>query len=464
MSTNFIVEGHAENVLKRMWDQCENKQLYDVVLIGNTDEIEIPAHRSVLCTSSNYFESMFTAPFYESTANEVKMSSMDSVTLKSLVEFCYKGSVKITKDTVEELLVAANFLLLGAVVDACGNFMAEQLHLTNCLKFMFFAERYHCQSLLKKAQDFCCKSFLNLCKTSEFLDLSAGELFQLLSSDCLGFPGEEDFFQSLMAWIEHKPFEREQHKDDLIKFVRMPLMKLTFLVDQVKPCCTSTSCLQLYNDATEWHSSPESKTPNVRKPIKPRRCNPLILAIKKGGDKMFLTYHCPKRLNWMTWLKSLEYSIGFGVALMDENLFIVGGMNRTKGFVNTTICINLKTMNLQEISPMNESRNSLGTAVLQGFLFAVGGKSELGDSCSAEKWDPKTNTWTVVAPMKHKRSYFGIAVLNDKMYVVGGYSSYWLSSAECYDPHKNIWKSIAPARMRELLEVRNLQKLICSFI
>ena len=41
------------------------------------------------------------------------------------------------------------------------------------------------------------------------------------------------------------------------------------------------------------------------------------------------------------------------------------------------------------------------------------------DCC--ERYDPSTDSWTVLASMKFSRDAVGVSVLGDKVYAVGGY-------------------------------------------
>jgi kelch-like protein 1/4/5 len=52
---------------------------------------------------------------------------------------------------------------------------------------------------------------------------------------------------------------------------------------------------------------------------------------------------------------------------------------------------------------MSTPRSTVGVAVLDGKLYAVGGRD--GSSClnSVECYDPHTNRWTLVSPMLKRR-------------------------------------------------------------
>jgi hypothetical protein len=68
--------------------------------------------------------------------------------------------------------------------------------------------------------------------------------------------------------------------------------------------------------------------------------------------------------------------------------------------------------------------------------FAVGGDNGVESLKSVERYDTEFNMWTLVAPLNEKRKGVGTASLNGKLYAVGGWnaSSGYLNSVERYDP------------------------------
>lgn len=60
------------------------------------------------------------------------------------------------------------------------------------------------------------------------------------------------------------------------------------------------------------------------------------------------------------------------------------------------------------------------------------------------RYDPKTDTWTMVAPMSVPRDAVGVCVLGDRLIAVGGYDGQqYLTLVEAYDPHLNEWESVS---------------------
>ena len=102
-------------------------------------------------------------------------------------------------------------------------------------------------------------------------------------------------------------------------------------------------------------------------------------------------------------------------------------------------------------APMNQARNNLGVAVVNGKIFAIGGlnhsQSFLGTN---EMYDPETDNWVSKTPMPTPRSQFAISVYQNKIYVTGGLlkepfvDRVRVSDAnEVYDPSTDTWEAKA---------------------
>jgi hypothetical protein len=54
-------------------------------------------------------------------------------------------------------------------------------------------------------------------------------------------------------------------------------------------------------------------------------------------------------------------------------------------------------------------RKHLGCAVFKNYIYAVGGRDDISELNSAERYNPSTNQWQPVVSMKSKRSGVGLA-------------------------------------------------------
>lgn len=82
------------------------------------------------------------------------------------------GTIELREETVETLLATACLLQLTSVIIACCNFLAKQLHPSNCLGFALFAEQQSCNTLLKLASAYTYHHFMQVIFVLFFMQLT----------------------------------------------------------------------------------------------------------------------------------------------------------------------------------------------------------------------------------------------------------------------------------------------------
>jgi N-acetylneuraminic acid mutarotase len=100
---------------------------------------------------------------------------------------------------------------------------------------------------------------------------------------------------------------------------------------------------------------------------------------------------------------------------------------------------------------MNVARSSLGAAVLNGEIYAIGGvidpPSYVTCTGANEKYDPISNQWTTKTAMPTARASFATAVVNGKIYCIGGTTglkdgqTIVSGITEVYDPKTDSWET-----------------------
>lgn len=59
------------------------------------------------------------------------------------------------------------------------------------------------------------------------------------------------------------------------------------------------------------------------------------------------------------------------------------------------------------------------------------------------RYDPKTDSWSMIASMSIRRDSVGVGILGDTLFAIGGYDGHnYLSLVEMYDPVCNKWKRV----------------------
>ena len=106
------------------------------------------------------------------------------------------------------------------------------------------------------------------------------------------------------------------------------------------------------------------------------------------------------------------------------------------------------------IASMEARRSTLGVAVMNDHIYAVGGFDGSCGLNTAEVLDMTvsgTHEWRTIASMSTRRSSVGVGVLAGLIYAVGGYdgnSRQCLASVEVYNPEQDIWSPVGDMSAR----------------
>ena len=136
------------------------------------------------------------------------------------------------------------------------------------------------------------------------------------------------------------------------------------------------------------------------------------------------------------------------VAVLNGKMYLAGGLGDD--------CLSLKTVysfdptngQWTAETPMLVGRHSFGLAVLDGKMYAVGGKECDGGEVlrSVECFNPLTVQWSQVTSMCGRRWEHEAVGMNGKLFVLGGSGggrASILASVECYDPLTEAWSDLA---------------------
>ena len=147
---------------------------------------------------------------------------------------------------------------------------------------------------------------------------------------------------------------------------------------------------------------------------------------------------------------------GFGVASVDNQIFLMGGMNDSESCMSQMISIAVPGDDLSTISenlewetlaPMETARSLFACAVHSKYIYVIGGvDSNKATTDTAERYNTKTKKWTRLPNMPGKRFGCAAGVVGNKIYVVGGedMNDNELSSTYIFDINTGQWESSNP--------------------
>lgn len=139
--------------------------------------------------------------------------------MQLIIEFAYTGSVAVTEENVQELLLAADQLNVLDVVRSCCDFLAGLLNAENCVGVFQFTDVCFSRELRDRALSYIAGRFEEVVLSEEFLQLSACQLAIILGRDDLNVREESAAFEAVLRWIAHRPQEREGNMARLLSKV-----------------------------------------------------------------------------------------------------------------------------------------------------------------------------------------------------------------------------------------------------
>ncbi|XP_078671615.1 kelch repeat and BTB domain-containing protein 13-like [Branchiostoma floridae x Branchiostoma belcheri] len=210
-------------------------------------------------------------------------------------------------------------------------------------------------------------------------------------------------------------------------------------------------------------------TKDQRERVRQRRYRhkPVVAAVNahyvhypEPGLRQFHSYD-DKTDAWsrFTHLPSTAGRRGFGVAVLDNYLFVVGGHAKPRDYPrqfystgsklgalqNQTMCYNTLTDTWSSTAPIQQARAYFGLVPCGDFLYAVAGFQYDDPIRSVERYDPRDNSWDFARDVPEGRTCYepAVACMGDvyvNCEIKSDSDTFWLHR---YSPASNTWTAIS---------------------
>lgn len=195
-----------ECVLAKAWGELYSSGTNcDVTFIVGQDQREIRAHRLVLATHSETFRALLYNGMEETSQPRIKLPEHAPVIFEQLVRFLYTGQVKVSRESVKELIILADYYATDLLKESCGEWIGKNLlDRTTVCEYVVFATVHNVHSLCKMCYRFMLGNAKDIFFLSEFRSTIPLEILEkLVVSDELNLT-EIELFRALVLWGEHK--------------------------------------------------------------------------------------------------------------------------------------------------------------------------------------------------------------------------------------------------------------------
>ncbi|XP_069181358.1 gigaxonin isoform X2 [Procambarus clarkii] len=393
---------HASRVLKELSTFRHFAALCDGTVKLSDGTVKVS--KALLASGCPYFKVLFE--FEEESQGGLHRTTEPRLdiackTFELILDFIYTGRVILDNDNIQDILQASDLLLMTDLKELCIRFLMARIDVDNCLGILQFAQQFSCPRLVRFAQDFICQHFKHrqIVRTDEFRNLSEERLKDLLSQDGLTVKSEVDILTALVVWLNSNLAETP----DVESLVTSCLRESSDLKYDPK---FQRALQDIRAGNPPWDSPGASRVLDALK--KTRR----IRSIRERGMKTVLAC-CDGNTN---------------IYLVD----ILGSGKHAGAHVR--------------LPPMCFPRIKPALVVEGGYLFALGGIStDRVLQNDVQKYDPVTNSWTLMSPMPFACCSPRIVAHAGKLYVLGGYNNeveLEMSNLEEFDIYSNKWRTL----------------------
>ncbi|XP_048351938.1 kelch-like protein 21 [Sphaerodactylus townsendi] len=409
-----------------------------------------PVNRWALARHSRYFEAMFYGGTRERTERHILIRGVETEPFRALLNFAQTGVIGIDCHNVASLVETADFLQFESVKRRCEKFLERELHVSNCLSLMAYAEQFACADLQTAALYVTLSHWSDVAAHEEFEDLPKASLAALLQSDDLFVAREDMVFDTVMRWVMAEPAGRERDFLELAGLVRVPFLSLSFLDLLVKRSKRAGQDLSAKLVKKLDRCPPSSWKDVAQLPCASRSYEALyVLAGKHDKEQQELFQFHPKSGTWQACAPLQRKNLTqYALAAVGNFLFVTGGYFREEFFwynVDWVLIYNSWDNSWLEGPAMKKARNS-HCAVGVGFhLYVMGGSTEEGITPDVERLAPTESTWESMSQLIYPVERAGAVSMGTHIYVICGLDENGdvCSAVQRLDVETDIWDVIS---------------------
>ena len=490
-----LIDGEfKEELLSKLYQLRKEGILCDVTL--RIEGQDFAAHRCVLSAASPYFRALFTSELTaESNSNLLELKELKSTAAAEALRFMYTGEALVDSSNAQDLLKAADYLIIEGLKTKVATFLKDTINATNCLLLEAFGAQLNCELLEHAAAAYKLQNFFAVTKSEDFKVLNFDKAKDLICRDDIEVSKEEEVYEAVVTWVKHDLPSRECLFPELLKCVRLFSMSkysLREILHEEELVIKNRNCSDILHDGMDFFLFPELYQSAS---LKPRTCltRDESVVVLTGGhrdgisDTDITNCFLLSKYHWQPLPKMPWPRTRHGAAVCCGQLYLLGGnhskpmcsfnpkqnkwISNNKEFPSRPHC-SVTTYNKQlyvmggdgsyrnrvdkydptldewkEVTQMKTSRSAHCAVAMANFIYVIAGHDGRDCQKSVECFDPLTNQWFDTAHLNNARKFAAAAASNGKIFVAGGYADMHFRtievSCEMFDPAVNKWSLVS---------------------
>ncbi|OWK61652.1 Gigaxonin [Lonchura striata] len=428
---------HPARLLRALSSFREETRFCDAHLVLEGEEI--PVQKNILAAASPYIRTKlnYNPPKDDGSTYKIELEGISVDIMKEILDYIFSGQIRLNEETIQDVVQAADLLLLTDLKTLCCEFLEGCIAAENCIGIRDFALHYCLHHVHYLASEYLETHFRDVSSTEEFLELTPQKLKEVLSMEKLNVGNERYVFEAV-------------HMKDVMSAVWVSGLDAAYLREQMM---SEPLVREIVKECNNIPLTPPQQGEAMLASFKPRGYSECIVTV--GGEERV---EMPRD----------EYTRKQEQASFGHEVLTVNSSRKPTSVMrcmcplydpNRQLWIELAPMSIPRINhgvlsagkgelhlcEVN-ARHNFGVVEIDGILYILGGEDGERELISMESYDIYSRTWTKQPDLTMIGCY---AAMKKKIYAMGGGSYGKLfESVECYDPRTQQWTAICPLKER----------------
>ena len=200
---------NSRTVLMKIATLYAERLMNDICLVVN--DIEYPAHRLILCASSDVFEVMLMSPQWsESHENRVTLQETPQCALmfSEFLRYFYTGQIRISHEVVLPILSLADKYNVKDLIALCLEYMRNHIPVAaiqgNLISWLQYTLNCGHRDITNECHNFVKWNMELIAGTSDFANFELDVLVSFLHQSSLVIQDEMTLYKCLETWLQHQ--------------------------------------------------------------------------------------------------------------------------------------------------------------------------------------------------------------------------------------------------------------------
>ena len=423
-----------QRFINNLWQHQQKNEFCDFTLTTNNTSIE--CHKLVLSSASSYFSQLLCDS--EHNTNIIDVTPLPEHILRTVVAFMYNSEYVIDDENVIELLKLSRTWNLDILTQLCVEYMNDNITINNACRFYNFALDNVDQHKSQIANEFIREHFISLHESGQLSELSLKNFTTIIEHDEINVKNEDVIFSSAVQIINQQTSVEDINR--CLELIRFPHTSGDFFVNVIDDhqLMKDPPRNKYRKEAILYHMN-KTSTPEVKAPrywgipgiYYISKDHSMYQYVPKDGNN-----ECVKMMNIPEWV-----DVGSAVASHRERVVIVGRLNNDAGDKRALLLDMTDNTKVTQLPDLPEPRCNTSVVLSDNDVYVVGGYNRTSRYLSSVYYlSLGSDAWQTKKSMSHTVNSPLVIQHQQCIYALGGINRDYQSSVSQYNIEDDTWK------------------------